>query len=42
MKEFYDKEQEMKEKDRTEYYKMVAKRKKEAEERFRKNGHRRY
>lgn len=36
------KEQKVKEKDRNAYYKMVKKRKKEAEERFKKNGHRRY
>lgn len=42
MKEVYDKEMEMYGKDRKEYYRMVAKRKKEAEERFKKNGRRRY
>lgn len=43
MKEVYDKELEAyDDPDRTEYYKMVAKRKAEAEERFKKNGRRRY
>jgi len=42
MKEWYDKEKETKKRDYNEYYKMVAKRKKEAEERFKNNGHRRY
>ena len=36
------KEQAMKKKDRDAYYKMVKKRKAEADERFKKNGHRRY
>ena len=40
--EIYHKETEMREKDRKAYYEMVRKRKKEAEERFKKNGHRRY
>ena len=40
--EIYHKESEMREKDRKAYYEMVRKRKKEAEERFKKNGHRRY
>lgn len=40
--EFMTKEYEVKEKDRDAYYKMVAERKKKAEERFKKNGHRRY
>ncbi len=38
----YSKEQKVKEKNRKEYYKMVLERKKEANERFKKNGHRRY
>ena len=42
MKEVREKELEVKAKDRKAYYEMVAKRKKEAEERFKKNGHRRY
>ena len=42
MKEIREKELEVKAKDRKAYYEMVAKRKKEAEERFKKNGHRRY
>ena len=42
MKEVYDKEQAVRKTDREAYYKMIAKRKKEAEERFKKNGHRRY
>ena len=42
MKEVYDAEQEARGRDYSEYHKMVAKRKKEAEERFKKNGHRRY
>jgi hypothetical protein len=32
----------VKEKDRAAYYRMVAERKKKADERFKKNGHRRY
>jgi hypothetical protein len=40
--EIYHKEAEMRDKDRKAYYEMVRKRKKEAEERFKKNGHRRY
>lgn len=40
--ETYAKEQEVKEKDRDAYYKMVIERKKEANERYKKNGHRRY
>ena len=42
MKEVRDKELEVKKVDREKYYKMVAERKKKAEERFNKNGHRRY
>jgi len=42
MKEVREKELEVKKRDRTEYYKMVAERKKQADERFKKNGHRRY
>ena len=42
VKETMTKEFEMKKKDRKKYYEMVKKRKEEAEERFRKNGHRRY
>lgn len=42
VKETMTKEFEMKKKDRKKYYDMVKKRKEEAEERFRKNGHRRY
>ena len=42
MKEVRDKELEVKKGDREKYYKMVAERKKKAEERFNKNGHRRY
>lgn len=42
MKEVRMKELEVKKKDRKAYYEMVAKRKKEADERYRKNGHRRY
>lgn len=42
MKEVRERELKVKEKDRKAYYEMVAKRKKEAEERFKKNGHRRY
>jgi hypothetical protein len=40
--EMVEKEKAVKEKDRKAYYEMVRQRKKEAEERFRKNGHRRY
>ena len=40
--EVHRKEVEVREKDRRAYYEMVRKRKKEAEERFKKNGHRRY
>ena len=40
--EYFRKEMEVKKKDREAYYEMVRKRKKEAEERFKKNGHRRY
>lgn len=42
VKETMTKEFDMKKKDRKKYYEMVKKRKEEAEERFRKNGHRRY
>lgn len=42
MKEVYDKEKAMRRSDRKEYYRMVAERKRLAEERFKKNGHRRY
>lgn len=42
MKEVRDNELEVKKTDREAYYKMVAKRKQDAEERFKKNGHRRY
>ena len=42
MKEVREKELEVKKVDREEYYRMVAKRKKEADERFKRNGHRRY
>ena len=35
-------ERAMKEKDRKKYYEMVRQRKKEADERYKKNGHRRY
>lgn len=40
--ETYAREQEVKKRDREEYYKMVVARKKEANERYKKNGHRRY
>jgi len=40
--ELYDKELAVKRTDRKAYYEMVRKRKQEAEERFKKNGHRRY
>ena len=42
MKEVRERELAVKKVDRKAYYEMVAKRKKEADERFRKNGHRRY
>jgi hypothetical protein len=42
LNEIRNKELEVREKDRKAYYEMVRKRKKEAEERFKKNGHRRY
>jgi hypothetical protein len=42
MKEWYTKEKEMKTIDKKKYYKMVSERKKKADERFKKNGHRRY
>jgi hypothetical protein len=42
MKEWYTKEKEMKAIDKKKYYKMVSERKKKADERFKKNGHRRY
>lgn len=42
MKEVREKELEIKKQDRKKYYETVAKRKKEAEERYLKNGHRRY
>ena len=42
MKEVREKELEVKKVNREEYYKMVAERKKKADERFKKNGHRRY
>jgi hypothetical protein len=42
MKEVRDNELAVKKVDRKAYYEMVAKRKKEADERYRKNGHRRY
>ena len=42
MKEWYEKEKEMKGKDGGKYYGMVQERKRRAEERFKKNGHRRY
>ena len=42
MKEVREKELEVKKKDREAYYKMVSERKRKADERFRKNGHRRY
>ena len=41
-KEVRDRELAVKKVDRKTYYEMVAKRKKEADERYRKNGHRRY
>lgn len=42
MKEVRDNELAVKKNDRERYYKMVGERKKKAEERFKKNGHRRY
>lgn len=42
LNEVRNKELAVREKDRKAYYEMVRKRKKEAEERFKKNGHRRY
>jgi hypothetical protein len=42
MKEVNDRENAVRKVDRKAYYEMVRKRKKEAEERFKKNGHRRY
>ena len=42
MKEVRDRELAVKKEDRKAYYEMVRKRKEEAEERFKKNGHRRY
>lgn len=42
LNEIRNKELEVREKDRKAYYEMVRKRKKEADERFKKNGHRRY
>ena len=42
MKEVRDNELAVKKVDRKAYYKMVAERKRKADERFRKNGHRRY
>ena len=42
MKEVRDNELSVKKRDRNAYYEMVRKRKEEAEERFKKNGHRRY
>lgn len=42
MKKVWSNEQELRKNDREAYYKAVAKRKKEADERYRKNGHRRY
>ena len=42
MKEVRDRELAVKKDDRKAYYEMVRKRKEEAEERFKKNGHRRY
>ena len=42
MKEVRDNELAVKKVDREAYYKMVSERKKEADERFKKNGHRRY
>ena len=42
MKEVRDNELAVKKVDREAYYQMVAERKRRADERFRKNGHRRY
>ena len=42
MKEIREEELKVKEIDREKYYQMVKQRKEKAEERFRKNGHRRY
>lgn len=42
MKETREKELKVKKENRKQYYEMVANRKKEAEERYKKNGHRRY
>ena len=42
MKEVRERELEVKKVDRKKYYEMVKERKDKAEERFRKNGHRRY
>lgn len=42
MKIWWSAEKEMMESDRDEYYKMVKERKQKADERFKKNGHRRY
>ena len=42
MKIVQERELEVKKVDKSAYYQMIAKRKKEAEERFKKNGHRRY
>lgn len=42
MKLVYDKEQAARKRDYEEFHDLVAKRKKEADERFKKNGHRRY
>ena len=42
MKGWYGKEKEMKRKDGGKYYGMVQERKRKAEERYKKNGHRRY
>lgn len=42
MKVWWSDEQEIRETDRDEYYKMVKERKQKADERFKKNGHRRY
>ena len=42
MKEVYEKEQDVRSRDYEAYHQMVKERKEKAEERFRKNGHRRY
>ena len=42
MKAWYEKEKQMKRKDGGKYYGMVQERKRKAEERYKKNGHRRY